>query len=83
MQQIKKIRTRTLKAPQIIEELSVMSCEEIMELFETRKKEYLQKYNIDIDQEISRRMRLLEEQSRILRRQTEPTPSQMLVHFDI
>lgn len=79
MPQIKRSKTASVKTPRIIEVLSEMTYEQITTELDARKKEY----HIDVDKEIARRMSLLEEQSRILNRQTELSPVQMLVHFDI
>lgn len=61
------------------EELSSMTCEQIMELVEERKKESA----VDIDAQRDRRMQRLSEQSMILHRETRLGYRELMISYDI
>lgn len=61
------------------EELSSMTCEQIMELAEERKKES----HIDIDDRRDRQMQRLAQQSMVLRRETRLGYKELTISYDI
>lgn len=79
MPQIKEKKASTTKAPRVLGELSGMSCEQIRDVL--KRKE--QTSGIGLGKIVKQQMRLVNEQSRILGKQTELSAAQMLAHFDI
>lgn len=62
-----------------LEELSSMTCEQIMELVEEMKKES----PMDIDTQRDRQMQRLSEQSMIVRRETQLGYRELMISYDI
>lgn len=70
---------RPSNTPKIFEEFAGMSTDQIIALIEKRQKAQ----GIDIDKKRESLMMRLEEESRLLKRETALSPAQLLVLFDI
>lgn len=79
MPQIKRKKASATNAPRVLGELSGMTSEQIRAIL--KRKE--QASGIGLSKIVKQQMRFVNEQSRILGKQTELSAAQMLAHFDI
>lgn len=79
MSQIKKRKAFVAKKTRVLGELSDITCEQIRAILERKESAS----DVKLGAVVMHSMRHVNEQSRVLSKQTELSAAQMLAHFDI